>query len=271
MPPTTLESLPEEILLEICEYLGRDYMASVAAIACASNYCYFAVTALLVRTIKFDVSTRPKLLRDVQEYYDMLQRTRSFRHVRRLVVDGYWPSHGDDLKPNYQWHRPAISAKERGYGDEILDWRVLGDAYATPATIESVYETNDDWRQLADLVKQLPSLLDLIFACNSHFPPCLLQALQHQGQCRLHISRLRLRSLGAPTMDTHEFNLVSSPCLCSIGLVYYETRPLEFHLMPGSVHDGPSYPREAAIRLVAGLAPNLKELHLFQHSPSRFQ
>ncbi|OBT71984.1 hypothetical protein VF21_08597 [Pseudogymnoascus sp. 05NY08] len=166
MPPTTLESLPAEILLQICECLDRDYMTSVAAFARTSKYCYFAVTPLLFRTIKFFVDIREKHFREVQECHDMLQRTGSFRHVRRLVVDGTAPCHDEDLDPDYHWDRPTMSAKERGYSDEIFHWRVLTDAFPDRTGAEFVHEINDNWRQLADLVNQLPALVDLIFACS---------------------------------------------------------------------------------------------------------
>ncbi|OBT41347.1 hypothetical protein VE00_08507 [Pseudogymnoascus sp. WSF 3629] len=272
MPPTTLESLPAEILLQICEYLDRDYMASVVALARTSKYNYFAVTALLFRTIKFFVDTREKYFREVQECHDMLQRTGSFRHVHRLVVDGTAPFHDEDLDSDYHWDRPTISAKERGYSDQIFHWRALTDPDPFPdrTDAEFFHENNDNWRQLADLVNQLPALVDLIFACSSQFPLCLLQAIQHRGQCRLHISRFRLRRLNGPAMDSHEFMIASSPCLYSIGIRYRETYISHFHLIPESDREIPSYEREAAIRLVAGLAPNLKEVHIFQGPPSRF-
>lgn len=72
MAVTTLEGLPAEILLHICECLECNYMASVAAFARACKYCYFAATALLFRTVKFEVSSRLQHFRDVQKCRAML-------------------------------------------------------------------------------------------------------------------------------------------------------------------------------------------------------
>lgn len=250
MATATLESLPAEVLLHICEYLERNYMASVAAFARASKYCYFAVTALLFRTVKFDVSSSLQHSRDVHECYNMLQRAASFGHVRRLVVDSQPRKADDEPDPHNQWHRPTISAEERGYSDEIF--------YGLHGNRPTFYETIDDWEPLAKLVQQLPSLVDLIFGCTSPFPPCLLLVLQRRRQCRLHISRFKLHSLNASVTDAHEFMLASSPCLYSIGLRYEEGGGMAYGIA--------NYEREAVMRLVAGLAPNLKEVHLFHFS-----
>ncbi|KFY95394.1 hypothetical protein V500_02786 [Pseudogymnoascus sp. VKM F-4518 (FW-2643)] len=198
MAAATLESLPAEILLHICEYLERDYMSSVSAFARASKYCYFALTALLFRTIKFDVSTRLQLSTDVQECSNMLQRAASFGHVRRLVLDSQPPKADDVLDRHNQWHRPAITAEERGYSDEIF--------YKLNGSRLSFYETVGDWEPLANLVEQLPSLADLIFGW------------------------------------------------------------LQYDEMGGMAYGNPNYEREALMRLVTGLAPNLKEVHMFHRS-----
>lgn len=68
--------------------------------------------------------------------------------------------------PRDQRHCPKISAEERGYDNRFFDQAQRSDNNAsnadnTPAT--AVYETNDAWKPLATLVKQLPSLTDLIY------------------------------------------------------------------------------------------------------------
>jgi hypothetical protein len=253
-----MESLPAEILLRICECLDREQMPSVLAFACASKYCYFATTTLLFRTIKFSVLSRPQLVRDVQECYDMLQRAESFSHVRRLVVDGSAPKEDDrELDPHYQWHRPKISAEERGYDDENFDQPQEHVFVADKTPAQAVYETNDAWRPLANLVKQLPSLTDLSYGCPNQFPPCLLQILhQHQPQCRLRINTFNLRSLNAPVTDAYELMLARSPCLYSI-MVRCESHN-------GYDSEGiQNFNYEATMRLVAGLATSLKEVHMY--------
>ncbi|KFY29855.1 hypothetical protein V494_08427 [Pseudogymnoascus sp. VKM F-4513 (FW-928)] len=120
MAAATLESLPAEILLQICEYLDRNHIGSVAAFARASKYCYFAVTALLFRTIRLAVSSDILLSKDVQEFYNMLQRSGSFGHVRRLLVEAVPPSADDELDHHNQRHKHQIIPEERGYSDARL-------------------------------------------------------------------------------------------------------------------------------------------------------
>ncbi|KFY16324.1 hypothetical protein V492_01420 [Pseudogymnoascus sp. VKM F-4246] len=253
MAAATLESLPAEILLQICEYLDRNHIGSVAAFARASKYCYFAVTALLFRTIRLDVSSDILLSKDVQEFHNMLQRSGSFGHVRRLLVDTVPLSADDELDHHNQRHKRQIIPEERGCSDAVLCW--------ASGTEPTFYETVSDWEPLANLVEQLPSLQDLIYGCTSPFPPCVLLVLHRRRQCRLHISRFKLHSLNAPVTDADEFMLMSSPSLSSIELGY-DTGAMAFGL--------PSYEHEAAMRLIRGLAPNLKEVHLFDHRYSTY-
>jgi hypothetical protein len=266
MPTVTLESLPAELLAPICECLDREHTPSLLAFASASKYCYAATTALLFRTIKFSVVSRPQLAKDVKECYDMLQRAASFSHVRRLVVDGQPPRNDDHERyPQYQWHRPKMSAEERGYDHGIFarfhDHDFIPDN--TPA--EAVYETNDGWRPLADLIMQLPSLSDFIYGCPSQFPPCLLQILhQHRPQCRLHVSTFKLLSLNAPVMDAHEVMLATSPCLYSVKVQCEDPYSDTHH---GFDSQGiQTFHYKATMRLVAGLSPSLKEVTMYHSS-----
>jgi hypothetical protein len=206
------------------------------------------------------VLNRHQLARDVQECYGRFQLAAGFRHVRRLIVDGQMQKDdGHELDSQYQRHQPKLSAAERRDNkDGILD-RYLGhvdylDIVPDEILAEDVYEINDAWRPLADLIKQLPALADLIYRCYNQFPPCLLQTLhQHRPRCKLHIDLFKLRCLNAPVTDAHELTLAMSPCLHSVRVRYDELDDME---------GIPNYHAEATMRLVAGMAPNLKEVHM---------
>jgi len=264
----SLDSLPFIVLQRVCDYLDRNHTSSLVAFARASKSCYSAATSLLFRTLKFssttNTTTTPShLAEDVQHCHEMLQRAAGFRHVRRLIVDGPLSSSPPQAGPRYQgrpWHRPKISAEERGYDGRLFD-QALPSHYGqdfepddTPAT--AVYETNDVWRPLASLVKQLPLLTDLIYGCPGQFPPCLLEALhQHQPQCRLHIKTFKLRSLNAPSTDPYELVLATSPCLYSIRV----RCDMQYGQITEKVQN---FNYEAVQSLVAGLAPNLRKVHI---------
>ena len=124
-------------------------------------------------------------------------------------------------------------------------------------------ETNDEWNPLAGLIQRLPALEDLEYSCPSQFPEGLLDALHESpSQCRLHINNFQLRNLYLPGTDAYdyEYKLATSPSLHSIDIKYDE--------MCGYDSNGlPSYHGEAVMRMAAGLAPNLKEVHI-THTPT---
>lgn len=249
--PTFLDGLPPEILQKIVQHLDEAYPPSVQAFSCVNTALYSAATPLLFRTIRISVSCRDDFPQDIlkyaQKYTRQLQHAANFRHVRRLVID-------DD------YTRFSISAKERGRGghctfDGYLDQFGCSELMADNLPPESVNETNDPWRPLADLIKQLPSLTDLLYSCASQFPPCLLETLHASlPQCRLHLNTFKLRSFSAPQIDSYELMLLTSPCLYSVRAAYDEMGGFDSDDV--SAHYG-----EAIMCLAAGLAPNIKEVH----------
>ena len=128
------------------------------------------------------------------------------------------------------------------------------DAYVADHKPHNV-EEDEAWTPLVDLIRQLPALSDLFYACPGQFSPCLLQALhQHRPNCRLHISRFSFRSLNRPDLDAHELALATSPCLYSVLVRYdwYDSDGIE------------DYNEEAVMHIATGLAPNLKEVRTFR-------
>lgn len=254
--PIFLDGLPPEILQNIVQYLDEVYPPSVQAFACVNTALYSAATPLLFRTIRIPVSHRldfsQEILKCVEKYNRHLQHAASFRHVRRLVID-------DD------YTRCSISATERGRGshrtfDGYLDQIERSKLMADRLPPGSVNETNDAWKPLADLIKQLSSLTDLLYSCASQFPPCLLETLHASlPQCRLHLNTFKLRSFSAPQIDPYELMLLTSPCLYSIRAAYDEMGGF------GSF-DVPDHHEEAIMCLAAGLAPNIKEVHAYRFS-----
>ena len=121
---------------------------------------------------------------------------------------------------------------------------------------------NDEFNLLADLIPKLPGLGDLEYSCPLQFPECLLDALHKtHPQCRLRINTFQLHSLYAPGTDAYdyEYKLTTSPCLHSINIRYDE-------MCGYDSSDVPSYHGEAVMRMVAGLAPDLKEVRI-SHVP----
>ncbi|OAA61964.1 hypothetical protein SPI_04823 [Niveomyces insectorum RCEF 264] len=120
----------------------------------------------------------------------------------------------------------------------------------------------DAWLPVAELVRQLPALRDLVWACASYMPRSVLDAVHASYNCRLHVHNFCLRSLvqdrHAPhPIDPDEYALATSPSLVSIvadlcGIDGF-----------GRI----DYTEEGVLRMVAGAAPNLAHVWLTQIPP----
>jgi hypothetical protein len=254
----SLDNLPSTVLIRVCEFLDRDHTSSLAALSLTSKSCHVAATVSLFRTIKFEVSSLNNITGYVQHCHEMLQRVHGFGRVHRLIIDGAWPDEDSDVpNPRDKSPRTKIIAEERGYHTRLFVGSKLNAFRADIATTAATYMTNASWKPLATLLAQLPALMDLVYGFPGQFPPCLLESLhKYLPRCRLHIKTFRLRSLDAPSVDPYEVMLATSPCLYSIkvecdiqqDLIYRKTRDFNYEAVQG---------------MVAGLAPNLKELQIF--------
>ena len=95
------------------------------------------------------------------------------------------------------------------------------------APARSAYDTDHHWQPLADLISQLPGLADVVYQCSSQFPPCLLKAMHatrtpSRSPTRLHLQIFKLRSVddGSATVDPHEWDIITYPCLYSIWFLH---------------------------------------------------
>ncbi len=102
----------------------------------------------------------------------MLYRDANFTKVRRLLIDGCAPSNYNGLldRPD-QWYRPQMSASER-WDDHTIDYENdLRRFRADDKPAEAAYKSDDAWQSLAQLIQQLPGLVDLVYNYPDQFPP----------------------------------------------------------------------------------------------------
>jgi hypothetical protein len=172
--------------------------------------------------------------------------------VRRLEIEGRMPREHDDVGQNDTNPDVKIVVEDDESDDELSNYAIDSDPdHQSPSV---TYEEDKTWRLLADFIRELPALADLVYNCSSQFLPCLLGVLdQELSECRLHMKTFYFRSLHQQDTNPHEFSLASSPCLYSI-----LSRYSRFY---GG--DKKDFNREAILRTVSGLAPNLKEVRLF--------
>ena len=142
--------------------------------------------------------------------------------------------------------RPQLSSSYEGTPDDV------------PAS--AAYESNHHWLPLADLISQLPGLADVVYRCPSQFPPCLLKAMHARKKpARLHLQMFKLRSAydDSATIDPHEQEIITSPCLYSIWPQY----------LIGVTENGeqlPSRQLDAVLWMLqqAPMSPHLKEVNV---------
>ncbi|KAH6617136.1 hypothetical protein F5144DRAFT_498249 [Chaetomium tenue] len=259
MPTSPLDILPVEILALVCDYVELSHRPSLLSFALASKRCHSVAKRLFFHTIRFSPNNPSELELDVDECIRILERNASVSHVRTLLVTG-------PLWGHYYSTRALISAND---GDNRT-WSFglpvsLSDISALIPTHSDRPPENDTltdaaWQPLVRLVQLLPGLGDVLYANRHRVPPCLLQALlQYRPRCRLHVFSFRLHSLRFPETDPDELAPVTAPCLYSIWMWYCGVDGFD----DGHSEPEPNYHAEAIDSMVRGLAPNLKEVHLF--------
>ncbi|KAJ5091598.1 hypothetical protein NUU61_006468 [Penicillium alfredii] len=250
---TPLIGLPPELLRLIAGNLSEDHPPSLSSFARANRRCYSAAAPFLFHTGHITTHRSQDLHQSVEKYSQKLQRNASTDYVRCLVIDGELTD--CDPKDVDPVSLPHIARPQglRATLDSPISLHGSLDEYddaagvAVSQTPEQIAKTNPAWQPVADLIQQLPLLSDLIFACHTQFPPCLLDALhEHRPTCRLHLNAFGLRSLNSYTTGPYEFQLVTSPSLYSIRVHYVD-------------EDDDHHP-DAVRRIVAALAPNLREV-----------
>ncbi|KAJ8069833.1 hypothetical protein OCU04_000247 [Sclerotinia nivalis] len=254
-------SLPLEVLQHIAVCVETAYRPSLYAFSLTSKACQKAAVFLVFRQIIITVHDREGLRRDVDRLIEALSRTDSSRHIRRITIKGA-------LRLN--------AKKTEGYGrqtpwlvttglDEVLvdeepvSYHGLYTVY-DGGVIEKSSEEDMAWAPVVNLLQAKTHLKDLVYDCQSQFPPSLLRALHEQHpQCRLHHLTFRFRTLlwGAPY--SYEMELATSPSLYRVKLA----------CAPRDTDGDDDFNLEAMMELTTGLAPNLKEVIILNLLPGR--
>lgn len=238
--------LPPETLHHIARYLHDTHRPSLVSFSSVNKACNDAANVWLFRNIQLYVYVDyPAEVREnAIRWTGILQRAHGLGHVRQITIvcrdtepepndeSCFWLDHTyrrSDRKDGYPWYEP----------DEPFDPIVLGD------------EDDRAWLPVANLISLTSHLSDLVYRPKHMLPPCILKVLHDQlSNCRLHIDWFRLKSLLEPSLDPHELAIVTSPCLYSIAAPYVFRDA-------GGVED---WNFDAHIRVVAGMAPNLKKV-----------
>lgn len=256
MAQRSLADLPLEILQHIARLVRDTHRPSFDALCVTSKSYRLALTSLIFHELHVSVKDCGALQNDVNLLLKSLLSAvcggNVTDHVRHLCLKGSLSLvESDDGPAN---HEDQVQRFQSQGLDELLDQHEMlldtslgdEDPFVTP-------EQDAAWIPVANLIKTLPNLTKLVYNCHNQFPPSLLNALHsHRPQCRLYHHTFRLRSLRSKfdRPDPHELAVATSPCLYSVKL-----------RCSLSNEDGePDQNPQAIWELVAGLAPNLKEV-----------
>lgn len=275
-----LDGLPRETLQQVAGHLHGTHRPSLYAFGLANKTCRSASLRWVFREIHLSVHDSQSLQCDVAALVRILSDTDSGHCFRHLSIKGSLSLHNpnggrDDLG---QEHRSPGDADDVAAADnedeDDVDWsqllgvdEILGDEepflgndFFEYGPTQVSLEEDMAWAPVVNLVKSFPYLTKLVYDCHNQFPPSLLDTLhKYHPQCRLHHLTFRLRSLRDKTPDPHEMSIASSPCLHSIKVRY------AFRDTNGQ----DDYNGEAILELIAGLAPNLKEVRMIQVTPGQ--
>ena len=256
-----LATLPLELLQQIASYVEAVHQPSLNALSLTSKACRAASAFLIFRQIDIAVGNRERLPEDVETIIETLQRTDAARHVQCINIKG-------DMRPYTKRLTMYGHELNQPRWDDGLD-EMLGKSErhscSGPHVVydEPVIERNSAedmaWAPVVSLLHRLPHLKDLIYDCESQFPPSLLSTLRgRHPQCRLHHLTFRFRTLLWGVPYPYELELATYPALhrVKVGCARRDTNgDDDFNL-------------EAVMELVAGLAPNLKEVIVLSLSPA---
>ncbi|KAK5127397.1 hypothetical protein LTR85_006736 [Meristemomyces frigidus] len=237
-----LETIPAELLLRICEYLDTPDHRHVQAFALASRTCHGVASSCILRTMHIKVGEFEQIQSDLDRCLDVLGRSSSLKHVRRLIITAYDPP--ESAQYELYARRDELVSPDDDFAEppmRALSWMPM-------------HHPDNVWMAVAAFLCKLPALTDILYSLVEEFPTCLLQAIQQwQPNCRLHVDMFQSRSLDGPNKLPSELALLtSSPQLYSI-----TSRSTGYAL-----NGYQDFTYDATLQVLGGSAPNLRRVSL---------
>ncbi|KAF1818067.1 uncharacterized protein K489DRAFT_135715 [Dissoconium aciculare CBS 342.82] len=235
-----MDRLIADVMLNICDELDQK---SIHSLAHVNRHFQSVLIPALYRNVTIKFSTVATLDWRVRHYERVLQKYHGFEFVRSLSI----------LAGSLETPRAQLL----DCGDRPMDlWKFC---HVDKARTE-LLDNDEQWEDVATLMKKLPGLKDFTWGCFEVLPPAILKVLDGLiPACRLHMANFRLNSLFRPPKEplqitAHELALATSPSLRTLTLLY------------DLVDDGGNQDYHApAVRAMArGAAPNLREVHILQ-------
>jgi hypothetical protein len=203
MSTLTIENLPPEVLLQICELLRDTHRASNHSFSETSRKIRRVAAMHLFQEVLLPIRSHESVGDPVRQLSDALGPISALGYIRKLRLSKSLDTYDrDELRYPANWFRSDM------------------------ALAEVVWTYDHAWKPVAKLLQRCPALSDLEYELDIQLAPCVLDALhQYHPRCRLHLRTFCARSLMGSEPDKHELALASSPCLRSVWFSYME--PLE--------------------------------------------
>jgi hypothetical protein len=212
---TTLPSLPLEILQQIADCVEIVHRPSLFAFSLASNACHRAAASLVFRKISIMIHDREGLRRDADRLVEALFRADSARQVQYITIKGALRL---NAKKTGIYDPDKCCLRRSGLAEILVDEELMDQSRLYVVYDEGVIEESSEedmaWAPVVSLLQAIYGLRDLIYDCQSQFPPSLLRTLRkHHPLYRLQHLTFRLRTLlwGVPYL--YEMELATSPSL----------------------------------------------------------
>ncbi|CAL5866045.1 uncharacterized protein PFLUO_LOCUS252 [Penicillium psychrofluorescens] len=247
----TLLSLPLELLQHIAGCLETAHRPSLQAFSLTSSACHAASLPVIFQRICITVHNHEGLRRHVDSLREALSRTDSFSCIRQITVTGALRLRDKQVE-GYSTHTPWSFPydSENVLDEDPVNYEGMYAVY-DESVIERSSEEDMAWAPLVTLLGAKIPLEDLVFDCQSQFPPSLLRMLHEQHpQCRLHHLTFKFRTLLWGVPNSYEMELATSPSLYTVKVACAQRDS-----------DGDDdFNLEAMMELVTGLAPNLNKV-----------
>ncbi|KJZ72688.1 hypothetical protein HIM_07880 [Hirsutella minnesotensis 3608] len=262
-PTASSQELPMELLHLICDYLVDcdTSRRSLRSFSQVNKACAEATRKQFFQHMKLFVESPSQIKAEAKLWNRFLVSPGHAVHVRQLTITGCLRDHytGRDWPALPNGPVRDTGANTESWNDVANRSFAISPCHCRGGHMEKIVKKNKAWKPLADLLKKLPALRDLLFDADYYFPPCLLSALHHhQPQTRLHInnfafSLLDYSSREACKIHRSVLDLFSSPCLYSFSCIVFRTSASNHQYIPWRQ-------AEAVLRTLVHHAPGLRNL-----------
>ncbi|KAF2160666.1 hypothetical protein M409DRAFT_59705 [Zasmidium cellare ATCC 36951] len=240
-----LDSLPAELLLQICSYIDHTHRPSLSSLSIVNKTLLKPCTAQLFRTIHIHVSSPKACQKSIQQWNRLLARRNCRNDVRFVEIHGFLANEEDQASFQDCQYCQGLFDDECGVESHVHD-------HSGGFSVEA---ENEAFTPIAAYLKELPSATDLIWRCHNFVPQCILDATNAtKPPLRLHVHDFKLLHLDSNEIGRRELAILQSPSLHSMTVRYLGS---EINGVYSTVK-----PRRAISKLLVGFSPNLKQLRL---------